>query len=1062
MIDADEKGKRPRTRAPVSCLNCKKRKVRCDKARPCSGCVKNNVGHLCVYVDPKWADTSKVVAESAQAPHMADFSVIRAEMQRKIDAQAGEIRCLRAQLAQKANNPGFGANVATAMGQNVHVNSDPGPQQHSKEGVGISQSASVNERPSTSSPLSKEKFEKRIPVTVLSKLSGRTSETKPTVLHDMLYTMKGLRKTESASKQTHAPVTSLYSWLNIIKLDPQLTALWFRITNMQKSYHIYKTSLLKSRQEPGAARLSRSESTESNGCGHHKCPVVACEFNLMLEENETSSPDINIKSEKDESLPFSKMTRLRNEVAFGDLYAMLELIQGLWGSVLAAAPNTQKMTFSQLMFLINTYSDPELDEYQEPEKRLLLSFFRSEILALFSQSGPEAKLDVVPFSPNMSHTEVINSLKVKTVYMAMLAVMVDDALHLFLYQKSPQSLDAQFRSLFPSENTNLSDSPEGSLLWPQLMEMLFVLFKLDTPPTQEIKNQMAPLCLLVTALNRLSLMHDESTPSIDLRECFTKLLTILFEMLSEHDAVLQLWRDPSQIKLEGAGNLSYQRENLGLLICSLWESVLRLANNAVFGLLPNLKHGTHIDQLLDLFLVLVPGVESACTHVAYLDKFGSTSQKVFSRKLSLAIQTQYLITRASVMLRNGICGPWADGTAIVQFSSIVDEMAEWRLANVSKLSATANLEASVTLHYLELFFTTIIFLQSEENCDYAAISVLIPALFNKISALNSGSQMLLKDISVSNEKYARAIVAENFARASHLVSGLLIRFKPNSEPEGSSNENLVYVTKFAGQSQAPILVSACKKEDVMQSADRTVEVLEKQGDPTVLSKTKIWRFYQTFIRNSQKLNASSCAKLHAEALGAGRLLDKCPIMSSSGYETSATRMEVSRCPVFQSGKDSNLRAGGCPVTGTQPLIAPKGVKPESPSLEIKGLDNSGAPAGRCPFGHDSSEPIAGSDDGSRKRKHSAMFSETADHGNSRTSFLGRLTKYTPPLCAPPLTPAPAAIPPSKPPAEFEPFPEMDWDSLPNFNFDLMEDEALMGQLNGADFNAPIIGGGLFQ
>ena len=91
-----------------------------------------------------------------------------------------------------------------------------------------------------------------------------------------------------------------------------------------------------------------------------------------------------------------------------------------------------------------------------------------------------------------------------------------------------------------------------------------------------------------------------------------------------------------------------------------------------------------------------------------------------------------------------------------------------------------------------------------------------------------------------------------------------------------------------------------------------------------------------------------------------------------------------------------------------------------------------------------------------------MFSETADHGNSRTLFLGRLTKYTPPLCAPPLTPAPALIPSLKPPAEFEPFPEMDWDSLPNFNFDLMEDEALMGQLNGADFNAPMIGGGLFQ
>ncbi|KAM9906953.1 hypothetical protein OXX79_001247 [Metschnikowia pulcherrima] len=1000
---------------------------------------------------------------------MADFSVIEAEMQQKIDAQAGEIRCLRAQLAQKSNNSGFEQNVATAMGQNVHLNSISGGEKgssqfsehHPKEGVGMTQSAASDKRVSTPSLLSKEKFEKKIPVTILSKLSGRTFETKPAILHDMLYTMKGLRKTESISEQTHAPVTSLYSWLNIIKLDPQLTALWFRITNMQKSYHIYKTSLLKSRQEPGAARLSRSASTESNGCGHHKCPVVACEFNLMLEENETSSHDINIKSEKDESKPSSKTTSFRNEAVFGDLYAMIELIQGMWGSILAAAPNTQKMTYPQLMFLINTYCDPELDQYQEPEKRQILSFFRSEVLALFSQSGAEAKLDVVPFSLNMSHMEVINSLKVKTIYMAMLAVMVDDALHLFLHQKPPQCLGAQFRALFPSENTNLSGSPEGSILWQQLVEVLISLFKPDTPPAQEIHNQMAPLCLLVSTLNHLSLMHDESTLSIDLRECFTELLTVLFETLSKNDAVLQLWRDPSQIKLEGAGDVSYQRNNLGLLICSLWESVLRLANNAVFGLLPNLKHGTHIDQLLDSFLVLVPGVESACTHVAYLDKIGSTSQKVVSQKLLLAIQTQYLITRASVMLRNGICGPWADGTAIVQFSSIVDEMAEWRSMNVGKLSAIASLEAIVTLHYLEFFFTTIIFLQSEDNCDSAAISVLIPALFDKISTLNNGMQMLLNDTSGCNERYARAIVAENFARVSHLVSGLLIRFKPNAEPNGSSNENLVYVSKLTGQSQAPILVPVCRKEDVMQSADRTVKVLEKYGDPAVSSKTKIWKFYQTFIRNSQKLNASSYAKLHAEALGAGRLLDKCPVMSSSGYETSATRMEISRCPVFQSGKSSNVRAGGCPVTGTQPLIAPKGVKPESPSIQMKNFSTSGAPPDRCPFGHDSSEPITGSDDGSRKRKHSAMFPETADR-DSRTSFLGRLSKYTPPLCAPPLTPALAATSPSNPPADFEPFPEMDWDSLPNFDFDLMEDEGLMGQLNGADFNAPMIGGGLFQ
>lgn len=46
-----------RQRMSVVCLNCKARKIKCDKKRPsCTNCVKCNVGHLCEYEPPHWVN----------------------------------------------------------------------------------------------------------------------------------------------------------------------------------------------------------------------------------------------------------------------------------------------------------------------------------------------------------------------------------------------------------------------------------------------------------------------------------------------------------------------------------------------------------------------------------------------------------------------------------------------------------------------------------------------------------------------------------------------------------------------------------------------------------------------------------------------------------------------------------------------------------------------------------------------------------------------------------------------------------------------------------------------
>lgn len=55
-MDNAGKVKKTRYRVPTVCTVCRRRKMKCDKAKPhCSSCVKNNTTNLCVYEEQPWA-----------------------------------------------------------------------------------------------------------------------------------------------------------------------------------------------------------------------------------------------------------------------------------------------------------------------------------------------------------------------------------------------------------------------------------------------------------------------------------------------------------------------------------------------------------------------------------------------------------------------------------------------------------------------------------------------------------------------------------------------------------------------------------------------------------------------------------------------------------------------------------------------------------------------------------------------------------------------------------------------------------------------------------------------
>lgn len=54
MSSSEEQTVKKRNRLTLSCTNCKKRKVKCNRGRPCSSCIRYKVGHNCVYPDAHW------------------------------------------------------------------------------------------------------------------------------------------------------------------------------------------------------------------------------------------------------------------------------------------------------------------------------------------------------------------------------------------------------------------------------------------------------------------------------------------------------------------------------------------------------------------------------------------------------------------------------------------------------------------------------------------------------------------------------------------------------------------------------------------------------------------------------------------------------------------------------------------------------------------------------------------------------------------------------------------------------------------------------------------------
>lgn len=1061
--------KRQRLRVPVACLNCKRRKVRCDKAKPCSGCVKNNVGHLCVYLEPKWADKSAQAAGTLE-----DYLRLKAEMELVVALQKAEIEKLKEQLAAPQMAPGPAPPIAPVAPAVSVVDSLPADLDL---GTGT--------------------------VTVLRKLNMNGARSPVfRVMDDEYYSVKGYEDTPVAAPA----VGSLYSWLNIIKIDPQLTALWFRITGLQKSYHIYKTSLLnKPRQDSTSSAQSMDGPPESNGgCGHHQCPVVACEFNLIVEESAPEGTPLEESASKTDLL--EDADRLHIKIQNDDAVDLLTLLQKLWLEIRNSGRGSEKLNYEQIRFLVNFYMNNtaccpyKLTVLQEEvESSHLLRFFENQILLLLQKNDEDdVRLDLAVFSPEMSDEEVMGFLKLKGIYLSMLGLIVEEALDcLRVGTYLTDLVIKEFHQHFPLEAVHLGMGYKCTQSLPLIRDFICGLPKKGIR-NQEIEKLLALRVLITSMLNRVIALYEKSEAPLDVKTSFNALLTLALDGFSKDDEHTAVWSDPYQVVLEGSMVTDQQQNDLRLLFCQLWGDIMRIINHTIFNVVPLVKHSEHIDNLLLKFLSIMADVGSSDLHISYLQSMAAKSSDSHITELMTSLQVYFLIAKATVLIREGIYGN-RKRVSLAATQAVISEIASWGdNISLTKLRMARYFEARSILNYLELYFTAILFLQCEETGSEEAVSKLIPILFTKSLDLNKFLQGSIVQFSKAmSSNYVLAAIAENLARVSHLIAGLLIRFQadpsartPSPIPNGAKPEPLMlnYALQLKNFS---ISIKMATKETVIAEVDRTISMLENaMSRESSQRRTKIWKFYMTFVRNSHRMNSESYAKLHASAFGNGRLLDACPVMrkDSPKYPTSAIRMEQ-RCPVIHSGSPMQMSAkssfsgtatespgsGRCPVSHTMsrggsisrtplsesPAIVNSSGCPYSGSAPSTATPTANMKPSGCPYSNGAAVKV----ESGRKRQcpvthgMASVPEVTVKVEEERERKLSRtmpMAMDAPPAMDRGFPPQMQLAPPSGQ-AQFQAMEMMDWDSLPNFTFDLMGDEGLMGQIGGDLGNAPLEG-----
>ncbi|KAG2733658.1 hypothetical protein G9P44_003183 [Scheffersomyces stipitis] len=935
----EQKRQRQRNRVPVSCLNCKKRKVKCDKGKPsCSGCIKNGVPHLCEYLEPVWSKkSSQVKAEDAEDSHDANASLLQVKIEETSEFKQFRAHTDKVILSQRKE--------IDDLKRQLSVLQQLSPKVHDATAMGCK------------------------PILILTKLNlSLVNNRDPlTIHHDPAYSVIG----RTSSKVNHIDT---YSWINLIKLDPQLTTLWFKITNLQKIYHMYKMNMLNntSRNSPGAFSLPNQSVTsnplskkspyrineidftysvvKSEEPNKLRCPVIECDFNFMTEDQITPSPvggiSSPVPSARSTDTPRKYNTVVPNQYgteqeqfAYHDLVSekgrtLLLKVQNLWDSSLNLVRGNEKINFKQLYFLIDFYFN---NKVYDIESRHILSFYKIEIQSIIKKNGNEISINIAN-DPSLKLTDeqLFERLKMKGVYLCMLALIIEESLDTLRSNVKvglEEDIGLKFRSLFPTEVVYVG---QGSKFRNTLyIVQEFVLHITNLKFSETSSPSLCTIACYITLLNREVAEYKKDGATSDPKPGFTSLFTVLLKTILSDEGTVELWKDPELVIFKEQEARKRNRD-LKIHMCYIWTDLVRLANLVGFNFVPLIKHSEAIDNLLQRLYTKIEEADSLSYHLKYITSLNSHKFD----ELTITLHLHYLIARISSALAHGISKVGDLKLTIANLESLIRQCSTWIVdLGLRKLRHIRRFECVSMLMYLRYFMKYIILLQAEESMDEELVASSVPDIFTKyLEIIDSLRKELINDHDGMNKQYVLSAITELLTRLIQIIVALLMRVSNDDNMMSQETVLRIQLNKYSAfNGDKAISDYGMSMEDLIKThivgvVEDSVDLLAKSPllDKDKSGKlSKLWKFYLTFVRNSKRMTSINYAKIHANipqfrGIGAAGDMKSCPVITPRSFKNSTppaiTSKEYTKCPIShittpidEDSSPIDSRPGKCPV-----------------------------------------------------------------------------------------------------------------------------------------------------
>lgn len=929
-----QKPKRQRNRVPVSCLACKKRKVKCDKGKPaCGGCVRNGVGHLCQYINPPWID--KDVSGGGSSPLSSCHSLLSPV---KIETTS-EYKQLKAQNEKTISNQ---KKEIENLKRQLQVLQQLSPRNsQSPNGEGQDESALY---------LAKE-------ITILSKLSPFA--VFPRVPMEILseYTVLNSRVL------SFLVCLDIYSWVNTIKLDPQLTTLWFKITNLQKMYHMYKINKLKN--DSTAKKLasvplkktpskineidftcsflsSDSQTVEhqavplaSSTSNSHKCPVIECDFNFMGDEaqSQTPSPKKNLTSSTFTPIAQNQddSEKLQCPMIKSDIHnkskSLQQKLQNLWESILNLTRGST-LNYRQLVFLLDFYFKSEIFE-----SKTLLLFYKTDILNVI-QKGLDGEL--ILNLPKGLDEDIYYQLKISGIYVSMIAIIVEETLTYLrnvLKCEVVDEITQNFNIVFPQEYTYLG-------LGAKQTNILYIIEDFLTCDDENI-NLVSFVALYITVLNKI--IYEYKKPGgliVDPKTLFTKLFSKFIENILSSNTDMEIWKDPELIEFQ-----SYQRKrakHLKLHFSLLWTEVIRICNLVSFSFVPIIKQSSELDHLMQKMYAKIAIIDLLQCHLKYLTSVGESN-------LIIALHVHYLIASITSSFHYGILNIGIPKLTVSNLDSLIKQCSTWlQDSGLEGIIEIKRMEVVYMLSYLRLFMIYILLLQGEELNDEGLLEMFVfPGIVSRLSQFVE----ILKNGNHQSQYIYLALI-ELFTRSIQIAIGLLLRVKNQSG--------------FLKLHQSLLEDQINKITKDVSSTLKFLQTVIVNNKEKLIKLSKLWKFYLTFVNNSNSKQVNYAA-LH-KGVPEFSQPKSCPVihdsdakstaMTSSSSSSVSIKSEGAKCPIshITTLMNENEESTRLQEVGSNVILPP--IVSYGNSLVENGVSSNGSGSGvsnqkrrKCPFDH---------------------------------------------------------------------------------------------------------------